>query len=278
MLYDQRSPLSQYAYGLLASSRTGFAAADAEQAIGVGHGAFLDAAERLQRRKALVNIRKGFYVVVPPEFSSWGAPSPDYYIDDLMRHEGQPYYVGLLEAGAMHGATHQAVMEFQVVTCARLPSIIAGGTRIEFYYRKGLDDVASGIEERTTRAGRMLISSPALTALDLLRYRRGSGGIDHNATMLLELAERIDPLQLAELSTKVEKSVVQRLGYMMDRLELQALTTRMHEALRNRGAYSWVELLPWMARPENSVFGFEPLEKDTRWRVVARRIPEPDDV
>lgn len=68
MLYDKRSPLSRYAYELLASSRTNFAAIDEEKAIGVSHGAFLDAAERLQRRKALVNIRKGFYVVDPPEY------------------------------------------------------------------------------------------------------------------------------------------------------------------------------------------------------------------
>lgn len=278
MLYDQRSPLSRYAYGLLARSRTNFAAREAEQAIGIGHGAFLDAAERLQRNNSLVNLRNGFYVVVPPEYSSWGAPTPDYYIDDLMRHEGQPYYVGLLEAAAMHGATHQAVMEFQVVTCARIRRIDSGRNRIIFFYRKDMQAVSEGIEERTTRGGRMKISSPALTALDLLRYRRRSGGIDHKATVLLELAERIDPVQLADLSAKFEKPVVQRLGYMLDRLGHRALTTRMHETLRNRGAFPWVELLPWMVRPENSIFGFEALERDSRWRVVARRIPEPDEL
>ena len=278
MLYDQRSPLSRYAYGLLSSSRTNFAAAEAEQAIGIGHGAFLDAAERLQRRNALVNLRKGFYVVVPPRFSSWGAPPPDYYIDDLMRHEGHAYYVGLLMAGEMNGATHQAVMEYQVVTDARIPRIDAGGNRIIFFYRKDMQAVASGIEERMTRAGRMMVSSAALTALDILRYKRRSGGIDHKATVLVELAERIDPLQLADLSAKFEKPVVQRLGYMLDYLGHQALTTRMHEVLRERGTFRWVELLPWMARPENSVFGFEPLERNSRWRVVARRMLDPDEV
>ena len=278
MLYDQRSSLSRYAYGLLASSRTNFSAAAAEQAIGVSHGAFLDAAERLQRRNALVNLRKGFYVVVPPRYSSWGAPPPDYYIDDLMRHEGHAYYVGLLMAGEMNGATHQAVMEYQVVTDARIPRIDAGGNRIIFFYRKDMQAVASGIEERMTRAGRMMVSSAALTALDILRYKRRSGGIDHKATVLVELAERIDPLQLADLSAKFEKPVVQRLGYMLEHLGLQALTTRMHEVLRKRGAFRWVELLPWMARPENSLFGFEPLERNSRWRVIARRMLDPDEV
>jgi hypothetical protein len=42
----------------------------------------------------LLNPRRGFYVVVPPQYLSWGAPPPSWYIDDLMRHEGHSYYVG----------------------------------------------------------------------------------------------------------------------------------------------------------------------------------------
>ena len=191
-----------------------------------------------------------------------------------MRHEGQAYYVGLLKAGEMHGATHHGIMEFQVVTGGRLPRIDAGRSRIVFYFRKDMEAVSAGIEERMTWAGRLMVSSPALTALDLLRYRKGSGGLDLKATSLVDLAERIDPLQLAELSMKVEKPAVQRLGYILDHLGHQELTTPMHEALRKRGGFPWVELLPWMARPENSVFGFKPLARDARWRIVARHIPD----
>ena len=280
MLYDQRSPLSRYAYDLLCSSRTAFAAKDAEQAIGVGHGAFLDAAERLQRRKALVQLRQGFYVVVPPIFVKWGAPTPDHYIDDLMLHEGKPYYVGLLKAGYIHGATHQPVMEFQVVTCARLPKIYAGRSRIFFYYRKDMECVAAGIEERMTSAGRMMISSPELTALDLLRYWRPSGGIHHIATVLVDLAEKIDPRQLAELSEKFERPIVQRLGNMLDRLGHEKLTRPMLETSRKRGHMRWTELEPWAARSAARVpqLGFGVKERDPLWRVVVRNIPEPDDV
>lgn len=280
MLYDQRSPLSRYAYDLLCNSRTAFAAKEAEQAIGVGHGAFLDAAERLQRRKALVQLRQGFYAIVPPIFVKWGAPTPDYYIDDLMRHEGKAYYVGLLKAGYLHGATHQAIMEFQVVTNARLPKIYAGRNRIFFYYRKDMEAVAEGIDERMSNSGRMMISSPALTALDLLRYWRPSGGIHFIATMLVDLAKKIDPGQLAELSKKFERPIVQRLGNMLDRLGHEQLTAPMLEALRKRGHMRWVELEPWAARSAAHVpqLGFGVKERDPLWRVVTRNIPEPDDI
>ena len=62
MLFDQRSPLSCYVSGLLSTGQTDFTAREAERALGIGHGAFLDAAERLQRRKALLSPRQGFYV------------------------------------------------------------------------------------------------------------------------------------------------------------------------------------------------------------------------
>ena len=43
----------------------------------------------------------------------------------LIRFEHCPYYVGLLKAAEMHGATHQAVMEFQVVTASVFNTLIA---------------------------------------------------------------------------------------------------------------------------------------------------------
>ena len=120
MLHDRRSALSSYVSGLLSAGQAVFTAEQAERALGIGHGAFLDAVERLQRREAVLNPRQGFYVVVPPQYASWGAPPPAWYIDALMGHEDQAYYVGLLKAAELHGATHQAVMEFQVVTAKRV--------------------------------------------------------------------------------------------------------------------------------------------------------------
>lgn len=188
------------------------------QALGVRRGAFLDAAERLQRRGVLLSPRRDFYVVVPPQFASWGAPPPAWYIDALMRHEGQPYYVGLLKAAELHGATHQAVMEFQIVTAKRLPDIRAGRGRIVFYYRKDMTAVEGGIESHKTDTGTMRIFSPALTALDLLRYPQAVGGIDAIATVLADLPPKIDPAQLATLSKAAERPVVQRLGHLLERL------------------------------------------------------------
>ena len=274
MLHDQRSALSGYVSSLLSAGRTVFTADEAEHALGIGHGAFLDAAERLQRREALINLRQGFYVVVPPQYASWGAPPPAWYIDALMRREGQAYYVGLLKAAELHGATHQAVMEFQVVAAKRLPRIRAGRSLIVFYFRKDMEAVSGGIEERKTETGTMKTSSGALTALDLLRYPQASGGMDNIATVLSDLRQEIDPEQLAALSAVVERPVVQRLGHLLDRFEHDVLTEPMLEALRARGSLPWTELDRKGAQDPD--FAPEPRQRDLRWRVIVRRVPRVD--
>ncbi len=274
MIHDRRSALSAYASGLLSAGRTVFTAEEARDALGVGHGAFLDAAERLQRREALLNPRQGFYVVVPPQFAAWGAPPPTWYVDALMRHEGQAYYVGLLKAAEFHGATHQAVMEFQVVSAKRLPRIRAGRSLIAFYFRKDLGPVAAGVESRKTDTGVMKVSSAALTALDLLRYPQASGGIDMIDTVVADLALKIDPDQLAALSGAVERPVVQRLGHLLEHLGHEALTGAMREALRSREPLPWTEL-DRQARADPD-FRREPQKRDPRWRVVVRGAPESD--
>ena len=47
MRHDKRSALSGCVSGLLASGRSVFTAEEAERTLGIGRGAFLDAAERL---------------------------------------------------------------------------------------------------------------------------------------------------------------------------------------------------------------------------------------
>ncbi|CAN7613624.1 type IV toxin-antitoxin system AbiEi family antitoxin domain-containing protein [Neorhizobium tomejilense] len=275
MVHDQRSALSSHIASLLSAGQVVFTSEQVEQALGLARGAFLDAAERLQRRKALIRPRQGLYVAVPPQFASWGAPPPSWYIDALMRYEQQPYYVGLLKAAELHGATHQAVMEFQIITGKRMPKIKAGRNLIVFYYRKDVAAVEAGIEDRKTDTGRMKISSPALTALDLLRYPQAAGGIDNVATVLTDLAEKISPPQLAALSNAAERPVVQRLGHLLDRLGHADRAVPMHAALTDRGAAPWTELDRQEARDPD--FTPEPQERDDRWHVIVRRTPEVDE-
>ena len=268
-----RQALSRYVDQLLSEGRSVFTAAEAEGEIGLGHRSFLDASERLQRSGKLLRPRQGFYVVVPPQYAGWGAPPPTWFIDALMRWENEAYYVALLKAAELHGATHQAVMQFQVVCGKRLPEIRAGRNLIAFYFRRAMDPTLAGVEDRKTDTGTMKISSAALTALDLLRYPQASGGIDNVATVLAELAPAIAADELVSLSTRIERSVVQRLGYLLDWLGADRLAQPVLDALRSKAPLRWTELERDARNPE---FTSDPPLQDAKWRIVAHRPPEPD--
>lgn len=274
MMLNQRSALSSYMTHMLSEGQAVFTSAQAQDALGIGKGALLDAAEKQQRRKHLIRPRRDFYVIVPPQFLAWGAPPPSWYIDSLMRHESRRYYVGLLKAAELHGATHQAVMEFQVITDKRLPRIQAGRSAIVFYYRKDMDAIVNGLECYKTDTGKMKVSCPELTILDLLRYPHASGGLDHIATVLSDLAERIDPARLALLSDAFERSVAQRLGYLLSKLGHEDRTSALFESVSRGSALPWIELEP--AQAADPDFTPQPAERDDRWHVIVRRPPESD--
>jgi predicted transcriptional regulator of viral defense system len=267
--------LSSHLSELLARGEVIFSSQEAELSLGIGHGAFLDAAERLQKQKKLVRLRRGNYVVVPPQFGSWGAPPPSWYIDALMRHESSPYYVGLLKAAEIHGATHQAVLEFQVVTEKRVPNIQVGRSMFSFYYRKQIAPVSQAIADHKTETGSMRVSSVELTALDLLRYPQASAGLDNIVTILADLGEKIDSEKLASVSVSFPKSVVQRLGHLLDQLGYADATQPMLRELLREQLPPWVELDPEeVAEPQLAP---KCIERDKRWNIVVRRKPEVDE-
>jgi len=192
-----------------------------------------------------------------------------------MQHESQPYYVGLLKAAELHGATHHAVMEFQVVTNRQLRKIRAGRSWITFHVRKDLESVRGGVVERKTDTGTMKLSSPELTALDLVRYIHVAGGIDAVATVLNDLGAKIEGDKLANIADHFDRACVQRLGYLLDRFGHADRANAMHNRFSQPKFMPWIALEPPThgtdATPSPSV------ERNERWRVAVQREPEIDE-
>jgi predicted transcriptional regulator of viral defense system len=275
MMLETGSTLQDYLLELQSGGRISFTSEEATTALGIKHSAFQASAARLQKKRLLLNPRHGFYVIVPPQYHTWEAPPPSWYVDDLMRHEGRAYYVGLLKAAEIHGATHHAVMEFQVVTDKQLSKIRAGRSFIVFYFRKNMAAVLEGIESHKTDTGSMKISSAELTALDLLRYPHAVGGIDSIATVLKDLGARLDANKLASLAVHFERTTIQRLGYLLERLGYTALTEALRNVLFSKPPVPWVQLEPLNRKQPN--LDEPPLEKNERWRVTVHRYPEIDE-
>ena len=207
--------LSAFVDELQASGIYTFTSAEARAALAKSEVALVHALRRLHKAGRITVPRRGFYVIVPTEYRNAGAPPPSWFIGQLMKDLGRPYYVGMLSAAAIHGASHQAVMVFQVVTDRPMRDALAGRGRIEFH--------VSGAVERTpaidvqTETGAMRVSTPEATAFDLVRFSGACGGWSNVATVLGELAERIEPDALCELADAHKTPEIQRLGFLLDR-------------------------------------------------------------
>jgi predicted transcriptional regulator of viral defense system len=277
MNYDPKThpTLTSYVTGCLAAGHLVFSREEAQTALRIGKGALLDAAEKLQKRGQLLNLRRGFYVIVPPQYLNFGSPPPASFIDDLMRHRSRPYYVGLLKAAELHGASHHAVMEFQVVTDKQMRDLHAGRSKIAFYFKKSISSVASAIEDRKTDTGKMKLSSVELTLLDLLRYPQATGGLDNILTILAELGPKLDAEKMTTLNEAFDRSIFQRAGYLLDRAGLVEHAKKLRESLKRSSQLQWVELDPSLRSDPDLVP--EILSRDEDWHVLVRRLPEREE-
>lgn len=70
----------------------------------------------------------------------------------------------------------------------------------------------------------MRISTPEATALDLVRYSFELGGLDSVAVVIAELSETMKPRELIKAAECVELSVVQRLGFILDKTPRRSLS------------------------------------------------------
>jgi predicted transcriptional regulator of viral defense system len=243
-----------------------FTKAEAQQATGLRANGFKVAAWRLEQAKRIVGVRRGFYVIVPVEYRAGGILPPDWFINDLMKFFGQPYYVGLLSAAELHGAAHQRPQAFHVITSKPTREVEAAGLRIRFFKKANV--AATPQVKKRTFTGDIAVSSPAATALDLVAYERRIGGLDRVLTVLQELGESIAPDGLVE-AVKADGRLpqIQRLGWLLDKAGHKRLTGKLHKWL-GRYKTKTVALAPSL-----TIAGHP---HDPRWYVVVNTEVESD--
>ncbi len=215
------------------------------------------ALRRLKQKGRIANPRRGFYVIVPVEYREAGCPPANWFIHDLMRFLGQPYYVGILSAAAIHGAAHQQPMLFQVVTDRPTRPAQAGRVRIGFHVGRHVEKAP--VVEIQTETGSMRVSTPEATAFDLVRFAPSAGHIGNVITVLHDLIEKIDPQALAPLADLYAVSDVQRLGYLLERLGEKRLADPLSDRLKDR-RYRPILLAPGQAKGDSPI--------DPRWRII----------
>ncbi len=215
---------------LQSRGRYSFLRDEAVSQSGLSRDSVRKALRKLATRGRVVKVKDYFYAVVPLEYQSAGSPPMSWFIDELMRAMGRPYYVALLSAAGQHGASHQQPQEFQVVTERYIRSQVVGRAKIRFFTSQYMPQAAC--MDVKTPTGSMRVSTPETTAVDLVRFAKSAGQLNHVATILSELATSCDPKKLLAAVKKVgDLPNAQRLGYILDLVRRKRITMPLHEWL-----------------------------------------------
>ena len=248
---------SNFISDMASRGRYTFTVEEASEALGQSMVASRAALRRLGKKGEIAMPYRGFWVIVPPEYKTIGCLPPDQFIPQLMELLGEPYYAGLLSAAEYHGAAHHRPQVFQVVVGNNRPPIECGKVRIRFVARKNVVDIPT-IPFKTPR-GLLKLSTPEATAFDLIGYPDRSAGLDNVATILAELAEKIDPEKLAEVAKLSPIAWAQRLGHLLDRVGATEKTAALAR---------YVEQQCPVPTPLARSIPFKGAQKDLRWLVM----------
>ena len=199
----------------LSQGRHAFTPDEAAAVLGTSRGAALDALEGLRERDAVFTPTKGLYVVVPAEYRSWGVVPGAWFIDAMMGFLRRPYYVALLSAAELHGASHQAPQVFQVVVenANNVKSRDIGRVRLRFYSSRTIAD--DSVEKFPQPTGYVTGSTKETTVVDLVSHPRVGGGLSNVATIVKEIG-RLNGAELARVASRRSLAATRRVGWMVE--------------------------------------------------------------
>lgn len=223
--------ISDYLYEIQAQGRYSVSLHELRERFGPNEKAIAQKLHRLKKENKLAQIRKEFYVIVPPQYSHQGILPTTYYLDDMMNFLNREYYLGLYSAAALHGAGHQQPMQSQIIIKKpALRDIKTKNQHLEFF-TKGTWK-SDWLEQKKTDAGYVLISTPELTAVDLVHYHKQIGGLNRVIPVLEELSENFKSSRILAIAKESSLPTIQRLGYLLEQLSETKLVENLSTFLR----------------------------------------------
>ena len=117
------------------------------------------------------------------------------------------------------------------------------------------------VVQKKVDTGYINVSSPELTALDLVNYFDQSGGLNRVATVLEELCDSLDPDKLLNLAKRYSPvTAVQRIGFLLEEiLSKREFSDPLKDYLKT------VNYFPVLLRPQKKKSG---MITGNDWKVV----------
>lgn len=213
---------------------------------------------RLSQKGEIVNLRKGFYLIITPRYSSAKRLPLQLYCEKLFNHLNRNYYIALFSAAKFHGASHQqAQRDYLLTEKPKFNDILKKSIDIRFFTTTNWSD--KNIQQKRSDAGIFKISSPALTIVDLIHHQTKLGGINRILAIFEELTEELTESDLSELlSWYPNKSTLQRFGFLLEALDIEKFQEMIYSELKLK------KIFPVLLSPKSKE---KPGAVNNRWKV-----------
>ena len=224
------SPLSHVIDAAERAGKLNLSTQDFHEALpGISPDALRQALHRQQRRGRLVRLSRGadHWLIVPLQYAAVGAPPLEIWLDRyLSKTLGISYYMTLLSAAEIYGASPYAVMVTQVMVSNRRRPITVGRYQVAFHTRVRIEQMPTRWHD--TPDGRLRVATPELTALELVERVSLAGGMDRVREVLRGLWTFCTPKGLTEaLEALQQMPTAQRLGALLTLDEQDTLATQV---------------------------------------------------
>jgi predicted transcriptional regulator of viral defense system len=251
--------IANYIKQLLSYEEYSFSLGEISESIHKNDTAISRELSRLIAKNEIVNLRKGFYLIITPRYSSAQKLPIQLYCEKLFKYLDRNYYLAHYTAAKFHGASHQQVQrDYLIIEKPKLNDIVNSPIDIRFFTTSNWPD--RNIQVKKSDAGIFKVSSPALTIIDLIHHQNKLGGINRMLSVIAELAEELNESDIIDLiSWYPYKSSLQRFGFLLgeigDYAEFQEL---IFLSLREADFFP-ILLCPKLGKKAGSV--------DNRWKV-----------
>lgn len=196
------------------SARRVFTTKEAEKILGAASSPTLKVLHRLKKKQEIITITQGLYSLLEPSERKYGIRLWPI-VDAVMKYKKLSYYVGLLSAADFYGAAHHKPMVLQLMINRRITFRRKDNLGLDLHIKNKFPEF--GIEKTKTPSGYVNISSPALTALDIIAFAAACGGFGNVCQVIHDLKEKIPKKNLVNSCKKYgDLHAVQRLGFLLE--------------------------------------------------------------
>jgi len=213
---------------LSSKGRGVFTLSDAQKATGNSSATTRKLIHELVQKKWLIRLTGGKYLIVPFEAGEEAEHTENWFVIAKNLIEPKPYYLSHYSALDIHEMLTQPALTVYISTpIRRIPKKILGAT-FQFIFAKPED--LWGIEEIwATSTQQVKVSDLERTINDCLDRPDLCGGISEIAKGIWTKRNEIDHHKLVDYATRYKrKSVVKRLGFLLETYSLGSQDTLLH--------------------------------------------------